>query len=801
MATTAPQIPRRVITTEDDLRDWTASAERETLVGFARDVGDAIIGKVCSNDLASSAASRVLLTLLEKARDLVSEFPPQDAHQRARYGNPSYKDWFDAMSATALGDMLSFVTTAAAPSADPKSLAEELSGYWRDSFGNRNRVDYGTGHEVAFATLCLCARKAGVLDSESDMVALGCAVFPAYLRAVRRIQSAYLLEPAGSHGVWCVDDFHFLPFYWGAAQLQGHPHLKPKSALDPDVVAVYADGYLYLDAVRHVRNTKAKLCSVEEACPILCDISRLAKTWVTARQGLARLWTHEVLDKLPVAQHFLFSAHFDFRPSGQGQAQAQAGGSDGGHQDAAAGKSEWRGGDVTAMPGAETGAAPGARVSLVALVHQLFGEPKAGDSGWAGAGAGATERGGGLDATARAQRWAALESTAAELRASGTTCGANDPGARARMEGAPSGAGAHLLRGPGAAPGPSRNAIPDPSARVATVAPAPTPVALGPEMVTATAPGVDFSLDPGDAGIRLKGWHIHASKLPLADAGELAALQEALGHGFKLPEMIFARNHLTLDCGGGELGDGAPPALRIRLSAKDALWGCALRAGARAHPDPHAPAPALIKLPAAERWSERLRRLAEQHDHVDAETPREDASDWTFSTTYRGTVTRSRAHAADAVASTGEVAEVPARDDSARVDYDLLRRRDPILWHEEVTLFESELDDNGVASLTARVRVMPTAWFVLMRFWLRVDGVLVRLYDTRLFYEFGAPAVVVEYCMREDTFEALEARGMPRAPTAYLDPAPIAERLRLVAKFHETVQVPSAASTAPRALD
>jgi type 2A phosphatase activator TIP41 len=104
------------------------------------------------------------------------------------------------------------------------------------------------------------------------------------------------------------------------------------------------------------------------------------------------------------------------------------------------------------------------------------------------------------------------------------------------------------------------------------------------------------------------------------------------------------------------------------------------------------------------------------------------------------------------------------RPSSRAIDRALLSSRaDPILYYADVPLYESELDDNGVAALSAKVRVMPRCWLVLLRLFVRVDGRLARLRETRVYCRFDGPeasVVVRETRHHEGDSAALRAAGV-----------------------------------------
>lgn len=121
----------------------------------------------------------------------------------------------------------------------------ELYEYLKESFGSHQRIDYGTGHELNFTLFLLCLMHLG-LFKETDLQYITQSVFYKYIRLMRKVQMLYKLEPAGSHGVWGLDDYHFLPFLLGASELVGQSEIPlPADILTQSLLTTYKDDYMY----------------------------------------------------------------------------------------------------------------------------------------------------------------------------------------------------------------------------------------------------------------------------------------------------------------------------------------------------------------------------------------------------------------------------------------------------------------------------------------------------------------------------------------------------------------------------
>ena len=290
------QRPRKRIETEADLQRFLGSEAHDGFLGFVVALAVAVAGTKLTDAVPVSPFLGGLIGVLERMEAWVDEIPPS-AHAR-RYGNPAYRTWHARMTAESRG-----LVEGLLPPGRHTAVGELLQ-YLQESFGNATRIDYGTGHEANFLAFLYCLARLGLI-AEADAAAVVNRVFVAYLRLVQKVQLTYFLEPAGSHGVWGLDDYQFLSFLFGAAQLMKHQYLRPKSVHNQEILDEYGDDYLYLKAVRFVQQVKRG--PLKQTSPMLTDISAVAR-WQKVTTGLIKMYKGEVLSKVPIMQHFFFGS-------------------------------------------------------------------------------------------------------------------------------------------------------------------------------------------------------------------------------------------------------------------------------------------------------------------------------------------------------------------------------------------------------------------------------------------------------------------------------------------------------------
>lgn len=243
-------------------------------------------------------------------------------------------------------------------------------------------------------------------------------------------------------------------------------------------------------------------------------------------------------------------------------------------------------------------------------------------------------------------------------------------------------------------------------------------------------------------------WTVTAAKNHIMKSKDIERLSEEMSMP-SLPEMLFGDNVLRIQ---HEEGYG------IEFNALDALKRVNNMEDS-------------VKVACAQEW---------QQSRADSEHSKEVIRpyDWTYTTDYRGTLI-------------GEGPHIKVSQTEERIDLDRLKVREQIMFFHEVLLFEDELHDHGVSTIGVKIRVMPTSFFVLMRFFLRVDGVLIRINDTRLYHEAGKNFMLREFSMKESKVD--ELKDVPAA--LHTDPNEIAQYLSLKLTQCEKLDFPESDTT------
>jgi type 2A phosphatase activator TIP41 len=208
------------------------------------------------------------------------------------------------------------------------------------------------------------------------------------------------------------------------------------------------------------------------------------------------------------------------------------------------------------------------------------------------------------------------------------------------------------------------------------------------------------------------------------------ALCNTLPH---LPDMVFHKNNLTLVHESGAKLEFTPMESLKRVKNESDV----------------------IKVACSTEWKEsRPKALTEE---------KVKPFDWTFTTDYQGTIND----------------KFVVEPTDARINMFKLMQRENILFYHDLTLFEDELHDHGISVSSAKIvrftiknttnlstnflnvlllqRVMPSGFFVLLRNFVRVDGVVIRINDTRYHFETDNKFILKEYTCREAQVDKLKS--------------------------------------------
>jgi serine/threonine-protein phosphatase 2A activator len=278
-----------------DIDFWISSNSFRDLLAFIKDIFE--------NPLPNQWETKNDLTdLLESIEQSVDSFNvPQNS--KYRYGNREFRPFIEESAFTLIDNWK--------PLQD--SLDDtELKSHLKASFGNLNRIDFGTGHELEFLIFLFLYCKLPLAANSRAQIFYAC--YPRYYRLQKKIIAKFRLEPAGSRGVWGIDDYFFLPFLFGSTQLINMPSLEYtpnlavlKKTLENAKAQGILENYLYLRAL--LFDYEEKGADFSSHSPLLWDLSGL-ESWSKIATGLLKMYEKEVLSNKTIVQHVKFGILF-----------------------------------------------------------------------------------------------------------------------------------------------------------------------------------------------------------------------------------------------------------------------------------------------------------------------------------------------------------------------------------------------------------------------------------------------------------------------------------------------------------
>lgn len=221
-----------------------------------------------------------------------------------------------------------------------------------------------------------------------------------------------------------------------------------------------------------------------------------------------------------------------------------------------------------------------------------------------------------------------------------------------------------------------------------------------------------------------EGWNFCSVTDSIASAEKVDEMTQDLG--FAAPTMLFDKNSLSISFSGK---------LIIQFTAFEALKRVRMEAPS-------------FNVSSSDEW-----KKARIESHADIINRKLSEYDWTYCSEYSGSF-------GDGIRWEPIAKDGVAISSTEGIDYDMLKRPDPIKFYAENLLYEDELADNGLCKFSVKVRVMPGCFFILKRYALCVENVVCRCIDTRFFHKFGTSTIAKETKWCEDKFSEISNQNL-----------------------------------------
>lgn len=283
---------------------------------------------------------------------------------------------------------------------------------------------------------------------------------------------------------------------------------------------------------------------------------------------------------------------------------------------------------------------------------------------------------------------------------------------------------------------------------------------------------------------KIKGWTITTVRSPILSSAEIDDATDKLK--IPMPEMVFGNNYLELSYSPGSVTDATEPSLNENkdVQSENVQWSLRFDTyGALDRVDKTGERleGGLLQVAHSKKWLQSTERTVKEcPDEIQGIVR---PYDWTYTTDYKGEESYkgpenkdpSSGKKTNPYALTEVTPEQGELYEKRAIPFEKLKIQESIHYFDQAVLFEDELGDNGIAAYYVKVRVMSSRLLILARLFLRVDGVIFRVRDTRVYVEFkyegtmtpggpegvdsedkkniGEPYVIREYTEHEASYE------------------------------------------------